>query len=92
MVHPKDFKVTAETTFNDLLVHQADVDKVDLVSAVLSAFKDGEPSAIKLVTQALLDAQYKEDEDFPLTNAQFNQVIQIAAQRLSPESGPTKAA
>lgn len=84
-------KPYSEKTFSDILVEGAQEQKSDLALAVLDSFKKGEPAAIKMVTQALLDSRYAENNEFPLTDEQYKQVIQLAARRLSGEFNPIRA-
>ena len=70
-------------SFSELLATEANYQKDTLVLATLEAFRKGEPSAIKLVTQALLDSQ-DEEERLPISDERFEQIITMAAKELSP--------
>lgn len=78
-----DERPNSEKTFNELLSQEAQNRKESLVFATIQAFKDGEPSAIKLVTQALVEAQFKEENQFPITDERFKQIITVAATAIS---------
>lgn len=69
-------------TFNELLALQANQDKSSLVLATIQAFKDGEPSAIKLVTQALLESQFSETNQLPITNERFEEIVCLIADHM----------
>lgn len=72
-----------ERTFSEQLAMAANREKTSLVSATLQAFREGEPSAIKLVTQALLESQFSEDQQFPVSDDRFKQIINLAAEAIS---------
>lgn len=72
----------ADKSFSELLADEAKEQGPQLVTATIKAFKDGEPAAIKLVTTALLESQYTEQEKFPITDARFKEIICIAADRI----------
>lgn len=70
-----------EKSFSELLAREANDQKDTLVLATLDAFRDGEPSAIKLVTQALLDSQ-DEEEKLPISDKRFEEIICLCADEI----------
>lgn len=74
-----------EKTYSELLAEEAQNDKASMVSATLKAFREGDSAAIKAVTKAIEDSKYAENKDFPLNDEQYQQIIQLAARRLSGE-------
>lgn len=68
-----------DKSFEELLAEQANEEKSSLVLATLKAFREGEPSAIKIVSSALLEHKYNEENKFPIPDERFKEVIQLAA-------------
>ena len=65
--------------FNELLAERANLDKDNLVAATLMAFKDGDASAMKLVTQALLDSQYVEEVQLVISDERLQEICCLIA-------------
>ena len=66
-------------TFTQLLAERAEENKPQLVAATLQAFQEGEPSAIKLVTQALLESRFKEEDNDLINDEKFFEIIRLIA-------------
>ena len=71
----------AEMSFNELLAVTAESDKQSLILSIIRQAKEGEASAIKLISQAILENQYNEDERFPISDDRFKEIILLAADR-----------
>lgn len=69
-------------SLSELVADQAKEHLPELVTTLLASFREGEPSAIKFVTQALLENQYSEEDKFPITNDRFKEIINIASDRI----------
>lgn len=68
-----------DMSFNEALASTANQDKSSLVLATIDAFKKGEPSAIKLVTSALLEQQFTEESALPINDKRYIEIICLAA-------------
>lgn len=72
----------AALSFNELLAHEVTTNKLTYAQAILNAFKEGDPSAIKIVNQALLDSQYSEEDVFPIDDKRFEEIVCLLADEL----------
>lgn len=72
----------ADMSFNELLAVTAEGDKESLILSIIRQAKDGEASAIKLISQVMLENQYNEDERFPISDDRFKEIITLAADRI----------
>lgn len=80
---PNDEEVDIRAkSFEELLAYQANEDKPALVLATLKAFREGEPSAFKMVSQALAEHRYNEENKFPIDDARFKHIITLAAEAI----------
>lgn len=71
-----------DKTFSQVLAEVANQDKTRLVAATIKAFTEGEPSAIKLVTQALVESRFKEEDNDLISDARFQEIICFIADSL----------
>jgi len=76
-----------KTSFSELLAHTANTpsQKESLVKSVLLQAQEGEASALKLISQALLDNQFNERETFSITDEKFEQIILLVADHIRAE-------
>jgi len=72
-------KTFEEKTFSEILAEGADENKASLATATLQAFKEGDPSAIKLVMNALMEHKYNEENKFLIPDERFKEIIELAA-------------
>ena len=74
-----------EQTFNGLLAERAEQEKLLLVTMLIEKAKTGDATAIKALNRALEEGSEKseKEEDFPLTDEQFNRIILIRAKRIT---------
>ena len=71
-----------ERSFDEVLLKMVEQDKVSMVKNLIRAFNDGEPSAIKVVTNALLASSSSEENNFPIEHERFKEIILLAAGRI----------
>lgn len=78
----KVFGPAANMSFEELLSIEANNNKGDIVAAILQAVRDGEPSALKIVSTAILNSQYSEDKKFIISDDRFREIILVASDRI----------
>lgn len=73
-------------SLQELLVERANKDQLAIATAILELVKEGDASAIKTLQGALERASYTvEEEQFPLSDKRFNEIIEVAYKRLKGE-------
>lgn len=70
---------TRELDFNQILTLKVKQEQVELAHAVIEAFKQGDSNAIKLVMQNLIDARGTEEQQLPITDDRFKEIICLVA-------------
>lgn len=68
-----------ERSFGEILVEAAHDKRYDMVGSLLHAYQEGDPGAIKLVSQYMAEARFLEDNNFPITDERFKQIINLAS-------------
>lgn len=67
----------------ELLTSRIERDKFILVTKIMERAQKGEPNAMKLIENFLTNSlTEKAEEEFPLTDAQFNRIILTRAKRI----------
>jgi hypothetical protein len=56
--------------------------KLALATAILERAQKGEPSAMKIIEKLLTEVASSEEQEFPITDEQFQQIICLAADRI----------
>lgn len=69
-----------EMSFSEAIAAAANepVKKNTLIQGLMAAFSKGESGAIKVVTNAIIEQQYNEENKFPITDDRFKQIIELA--------------
>lgn len=69
-----------EMSFSEAIASAANEpsQKNSLIGGLLVAFGKGEPGAIKVVTNAIIEQQYNEENKFPVSDGRFKQIIELA--------------
>lgn len=82
---PIEEKSLDEMSFSEALADEASKPqrKSTMISQLLAAFEKGEPSAIKVVTTAIIEHQYSEENKFPINDTRFKEIILLAAEAVS---------
>lgn len=79
---PSGEKSFKDKSFNEILAEQADMQKDELVITTLEQFKKGDNSAFKMVSQALAEHKYNQENSFPISDERYKQIIEMAAQAI----------
>jgi hypothetical protein len=76
-IHPDDLQ------FADFLSATASARKKDIVEAIMQAAQKGDKNALKVITdQMSRDAIANEEDKFPITNEQYEEIILATADRI----------